>query len=83
MTSNDEPVSQGRTLPDAYADDYYTEPDPDTLANLGPLTPLAGVWEGIRGADEHPVLEGTERNEYVERYELQPIDAQTNGPQLF
>ncbi len=28
-----------------YGDDIYTEPDgdPDTLANLGPLGPLAGV----------------------------------------
>src|SRR6266849_2668125 len=63
----------------------YTEPDgdPDTLANLGPLTPLAGIWEGTSGADEHPVVEGTEQNSFVEHYELQPIDRQTNGPQLF
>jgi hypothetical protein len=64
--------------------DIYTEPDadPDTLANLGPLGPLAGVWTGV-GADEHPVAEGTEHNTFVERYELEPIDPQTNGPQLF
>jgi hypothetical protein len=63
--------------------DIYTEPEPDphTLANLGPLAALAGVWEGI-GEDEHPVAEGTEVDAYVERIELQPIDAQTNGPQL-
>jgi hypothetical protein len=68
-----------------YGNDYYTEPEPDpnTLANLGPLTPLAGVWEGVRGIDDHPVLEGTERDKFIETYELQPIDAQTNGPQLF
>ena len=68
-----------------YGDDIYTEPDgdPDTLSNLGPLTPLAGIWEGTGGADEHPVAEGTEQNAFVERYELQPIDRQTNGPQLF
>jgi hypothetical protein len=32
-----------------WPDDIFTEPsdvDPDTLANLGPLTRLAGVWEG-------------------------------------
>ena len=29
------------------------------------------------------MLEGTEQNEFVEHYELQPIDRQTNGPQLF
>jgi len=68
-----------------YGDDLYTEPDgdPDTLSNLGPLTALAGVWQGTGGADAHPDVDGTERNTYVERYELQPIDRQTNGPQLF
>jgi hypothetical protein len=35
------------------------------------------------GADAHPELGGTERNTFVERYEAQPIDRQTNGPQLF
>jgi hypothetical protein len=68
-----------------YGPDIYTEPDgdPDTLANLGPLRAMAGVWEGIKGSDEHPVLEGAEHNAFVEHYELQPIDRQTNGPQLF
>ena len=63
--------------------DIYTEPDadPHTLAHLGPLGPLAGVWTGV-GADAHPVAEGTERDRFDERYELQPIDPQTNGPQL-
>jgi hypothetical protein len=68
-----------------YSEDIYTEADgdPDTLANLGPLSPLAGTWEGVRGGDEHPVAEGTEHDTFVERYDLQPIDRQTNGPQLF
>jgi hypothetical protein len=68
-----------------YGPDIYTEPagDPDTLSNLGPLRPMAGVWEGAKGADQHPVLAGTEENAFVEHYELQPIDRQTNGPQLF
>ena len=67
-----------------YGDDIYTEPepDPDTLANLGPLRALAGVWEGT-GKDEHPAVVGIERNDFFEHYELEPIDAQTNGPQLF
>ena len=70
---------------DAYGPDIYTEAEgaPDTLANLGPLAPLAGVWEGVKGADAHPVAEGTERDVFVEHYDLQPIDRQTNGPQLF
>jgi hypothetical protein len=65
--------------------DIYTEPDevdPDTLKNLGPLAPLAGIWEG-RGSDTHPVAEGTETEAYVERAEFHPIDPQANGPQLF
>ena len=68
-----------------YGDDLFTEPQgsPDTLTHLGPLAPMAGVWEGTGGADTHPVAEGAESNRFFERYELQPIDRQTNGPQLF
>ncbi len=68
-----------------YGHDIYTEAEgePDTLANLGPLAPLAGVWRGERGADEHPVASGLEGDSFVEHIELQPIDRQTNGPQLF
>lgn len=70
---------------DVYGGDIYTEPEGDanTLANLGPLRPLAGIWEGTMGADEHPVAGGTGADTFVEHYELQPIDFQTNGPQLF
>jgi hypothetical protein len=68
-----------------YGDDLYTEPagDPDTLSHLGPLAGMAGVWQGSMGADSHPELGGAEGNTFVERYEAQPIDRQTNGPQLF
>lgn len=65
--------------------DIYTEPssiDVDTLANLGPLRAMAGVWEGVRGLDVKPKAEGPKKQAYVERMELQPIDPQTNGPQL-
>ena len=43
-----------------YPDDIYTEAetDPNTLANLGPLARLAGVWEGKRGVDINPKAEG-------------------------
>jgi hypothetical protein len=67
-------------------DDIFTEPesDPNTLANLGPLTRLAGVWEsGDVGADINPKAEGPEHRTYRERIEAHPIDPQTNGPQLF
>jgi hypothetical protein len=69
----------------AYGPDIFTEPDADTttLENLGPLAPMAGLWRGDGGHDEHPVAEGLETDAFIERYELQPIDPQTNGPQLF
>jgi hypothetical protein len=68
-----------------FPEDIFTEPedvDPDTLANLGPLRRLAGVWEGRKGIDLNPKAEGPERREYLERIEMQPIDPQANGPQL-
>jgi len=67
-----------------YPADIYTEPEPDTdtLANLGPLTGMAGIWTSADGMDVNPKADGPEHQPYIERYELQPIDAQTNGPQL-
>jgi len=67
-------------------EDIFTEPedvDPETLANLGPLRRLAGVWEGQRGVDINPKADGPETRQYYERIEMQPIDPQANGPQLF
>lgn len=71
--------------PDVYGTDIYTEAigELDTVANLGPLRPMAGIWEGSKGSDEHPVAEGTEHDVFTEHYEYHPIDFQTNGPQLF
>ena len=78
-----------------YGADIYTEAasNADTLANLGPLRGLAGIWVSDAGADVHPVGHGSdvtgpvvdndEHDFFVERYELSPIDPQTNGPQLF
>jgi hypothetical protein len=68
-----------------FPDDIFTEPefDPDTLANLGPLAPIAGRWAGAKGVDVHPVEEGSETEDYTETWDLEPIDPQTNGPQLF
>ena len=65
-------------------DDIFTEPDadPNTLANLGPLAPLAGVWVGRSGTDVHPKADGPRMQAFTERFELQPLDPQTNGPQL-
>lgn len=65
--------------------DIFTEPehvDPDTLANLGPLARMAGIWEGRIGLDVHLGGEGRKEDAFLERYELQPVDPQLNGPQL-
>jgi hypothetical protein len=70
----------------AFPEDVFTEPsdvDPDTLANLGPLRRLAGTWLGEHGVDLNPKAEGPERRTFIERIEMQPIDPQANGPQLF
>jgi len=69
----------------AYPDDIDTEPsdiDADTLANLGPLAPLAGIWEGQGGVDIAPKAAGPRTQPFWERISLQPVDPGTNGPQL-
>ena len=69
-----------------FPNDIFTEPQGysvNTLEQLGPLTGMAGIWEGVRGLDVKPKAEGPKKQAYVERIELQPIDPQTNGPQLF
>ena len=65
--------------------DIYTEPQPDsnTLANLGPLRAMAGIWQGQLGMDVNPKAQGAEHQAFIEQIELQPIDGQTNGPQLY
>ncbi len=68
-----------------YSEDIYTEPtglDVNTLKNLGPLRAMAGIWEGQRGLDVKPKADGPKKQAFYERMELQPIDPQTNGPQL-
>jgi hypothetical protein len=68
-----------------FPEDIFTEPsniDFDTLNNLGPLRGMAGVWQDQRGLDIKPKAEGAKKQAYVETIELQPIDPQTNGPQL-
>ena len=68
-----------------FSEDIYTEPayiDVDTLRNLGPLRGMAGIWQGQRGLDVKPKVDGPKKQSFTERIELQPIDPQTNGPQL-
>jgi hypothetical protein len=69
-----------------FPQDVFTEPgnvDPDTLANLGPLTRLAGSWQASKGVDLNPKAGGPERRVFIERIDFAPIDPQANGPQLF
>lgn len=69
----------------AYPDDIYAEPleySPDTLANLGPLAPMAGTWEGTRGVDIAPKRAGPRTQAFHERIVLEPVDPGNNGPQL-
>jgi hypothetical protein len=60
MSTNDVVSPKANRYADPYGDDLYTEPfgDVDTLGNLGPLGPMAGVWEGLTGFDQHPQVEG-------------------------
>ena len=65
--------------------DIFTEPDnvdPDTLTNLGPLRRLAGLWRADKGVDVNPKAEGPEHRVFIETVRMDPIDPQTNGPQL-
>lgn len=73
-------------LASSFPEDIFTEPtdvDPDTLANLGPLRRLAGIWESAGGQDINPKAQGPEHRDYIERINFEPIDPQANGPQLF
>ena len=68
-----------------FANDIYTEPariDVDTLKNLGPLRALAGTWRGLRGLDVNPAVDGARKQVFVETMSIEPLDPQTNGPQL-
>ena len=68
-----------------YPDDIYAEPadmDIHTLTKLGPLAPMAGVWEGQGGVDVAPKAEGPRTQPFWERMSLQPVDPVDNGPQL-
>lgn len=70
---------------DRFPEDIFTEQenvDPDALANLGPLRRLAGTWEAQSGLDRAPKAEGPEERIYQERIVFEPIDPQSNGPQL-
>ena len=56
--------------------------DPDILKNLGPLAPLAGVWEGEKGLDVSASKEGPVETLYRERVTFEPLGPVVNGPQV-
>src|SRR5262249_11204996 len=69
----------------AIPDDVFTEPgdvSPETLAELGPLCRLAGVWQSDQGVEVSPKAAGPERRVFRELIRMEPIDPQANGPQL-
>ncbi len=54
-----------------------------TLDLLGPLSPLAGIWEGKKGDDTAPSDDrGTEKNLFQERMTFEPISPVQNHEQL-
>ena len=56
----------------------------DDIANLGPLAPLVGVWEGSKGADEAPAVpdRSLARSDYRERLSLVPTGRVDNHEQV-
>ena len=86
-------VMSGQVSLHDYGSDIFTEADGDsvTLTDPAPFTPLlasgpAATEPMFIGPGSHitgPVVNGQEHNAFVERHELQPIDRQINGPQLF
>ena len=55
----------------------------DLIKQLGPLAPLAGVWEGDKGADVAPSDDrGTERNAFRERITFEPMGPVRNHEQV-
>jgi len=69
---------------DIYGPDIYTETvgDVDTLANLGPLQPLGGIWEGTKGPTSIRWRPDRARRVHG-ALRVTPDRLQTNGPQLF
>ena len=55
----------------------------EIIQNLGPLTPLVGVWEGDEGEDIAPSGgRGTETNKFRERITFEPLGPVRNHEQV-
>ena len=54
----------------------------EIIKNLGPLAPLAGIWEGDKGDDTAPSKDrGTETNKFRERITFEPMGPVNNHEQ--
>jgi len=54
----------------------------EIIKNLGPLAPLAGIWEGDKGEDSAPSDDrGTETNKFRERITFEPLGPVNNHEQ--
>ncbi len=54
----------------------------EIIKNLGPLAPLAGIWEGVKGDDTAPSDDrGKETNKFRERLTFEPIGPVDNHEQ--
>jgi len=54
----------------------------EIIANLGPLAPLAGIWEGDKGDDTAPADDrSVEKNKYRERLVFEPFGPVNNHEQ--
>ncbi|MCZ6801563.1 MAG: heme-binding beta-barrel domain-containing protein [Nitrospirae bacterium] len=56
--------------------------DQDIVHNLGPLAPLAGIWEGAQGLDVAPSSKGPVETKFRERMTFDPMGPVVNGPQV-
>ena len=53
----------------------------DIIANLGPLAPLAGVWESENGIDTSRVHSEEKITKFKEKITFEPLGPVNNGPQ--
>lgn len=64
---------------------HYEKPafiDPDVIANLGPLAPLVGTWEGNAGIDVAPSPHGAIETPFREVRRYEPFGPAVNGSQV-
>ena len=53
----------------------------EIIKNLGPLAPLAGVWEGDSGVDFSRIHSEEKETKYREKIIFEPLGPVNNGPQ--